>query len=177
MQEDRFLIVGGGIAGLTLALALEKKGLASLVMERNKGSLSAGAGIQLSPNASRILNSLGLGNLLLKYVSRPDSTWFRNWRSGKIIHKSDLGDKAETKYGAPYWQVHRADLAYVLLEATRQKPLIEFLPNCEVLKIHSEVSGTLVETSLGEKKGAGLIGADGIKSTVRDEMVRNKGEA
>ena len=66
MQEDRFLIVGGGIAGLTLALALEKKGLASLVMERNKGSLSAGAGIQLSPNASRILNSLGLGNLLLK---------------------------------------------------------------------------------------------------------------
>ena len=140
MQEDRFVIVGGGIAGLTLALALEKKGLASLVMERTTGSLSAGAGIQLSPNASRILNSLGLGNLLLKYVSRPDSTWFRNWRSGKIIHRSDLGDKAEAKYGAPYWQVHRADLANVLLEATQHKPLIEFLPNCEVLKVHSEES-------------------------------------
>ena len=177
MHEDRFLIVGGGIAGLTLALALEKKGLASLVMERNKGSLSAGAGIQLSPNASRILNSLGLGTLLLKHVSRPESTWFRNWRSGKIIHKSDLGDKAETKYGAPYWQVHRADLAYVLLEATRQKPLIEFLPNCEVLKIHNGESGTFVETSLGEKKGVGIIGADGIKSTVRNEICRNKEEA
>ena len=177
MEEDRFLIVGGGIAGLTLALALEKKGMASLVMERNEGSLSAGAGIQLSPNASRILKSLGLENPLLKYVSRPDSTLFRNWRSGKLIHKSDLGDKAETNYGAPYWQVHRADLTQVLLETTRQKSLIEFLPGCEVQKIRNEESGICVETSLGEKQGVGLIGADGIKSTVRNEIFRNKERA
>ena len=177
MQEDRLLIVGGGIAGLTLALALEKKGLASLVMERNKGIHSTGAGIQLSPNASRILKSLSLESPLLKYLSTPDSTCFRNWRSGRIIHKSDLGNKAETNYGAPYWHVHRADLAHVLLEATRQKPLIEFLPNCEVRKIRSTESGVLVETNLGEKKGVGLIGADGINSMVRKEMFESNEQA
>ncbi len=116
------IIAGAGIGGLTAALALAQRGCRVIMFDQAPRLEEAGAGIQLSPNASRILIALGLGEQLLPHVVAPEELRVMNAQSAQVLARAPLGAQAQARYGAPYWMIHRGDLQTVLLEAVRAHP-------------------------------------------------------
>lgn len=146
------VIAGAGIGGLTTALALAAKGFHVVLHEKVVELEEAGAGIQLSPNATRILIGLGLEQSVAARAVTPDGITIRSAQSGNEIAGIPLGRIAQARYGAPYWISHRADLQAALLTHVRRHPAIE---------LHLD---TPFQTSLN---APALIGADGVWSSVR----------
>ena len=169
LSMRRFIIAGGGIGGLTAALCLAQRGCSVLLLEQAAQFSTAGAGIQLSPNCSRVLHHLGLEAGLRAKGFLPEGTQFRDWRSGRVITESVLGSEIAERYGAPYYHIHRGDLLDVLLEAARAHPHIELRVNLRVEEFETVRAGSGVQVrSAGiTESAAGLIGADGIHSQVR----------
>src|ERR1700716_3354532 len=104
------VIAGAGIGGLTAALAIARQGFRVSVLEAAERLEEVGAGIQLSPNASRILIGLGLGERLAPHVVVPQELKVMNAASGRVLARAPLGAEAEKRYGAPFWTIHRGDL-------------------------------------------------------------------
>ena len=117
-------VVGGGIGGLTAALCLARAGHNVQVFEQTDESVATGAGIQVSPNAARVLHHLGLQDALMTKGFLPKATQMRSWRSGRVISETTLGDVALERYGAPYYHIHRADLMDMLVSAVSAEPTI-----------------------------------------------------
>src|SRR5215470_5005310 len=111
----KILIAGGGIGGITLALALRQRGIEALLFEQAKAFTQVGAGIQLSANATRVLRTLGLGDALARVGVYPEGRDYRGWDDGDRLYYTPLGERAEEHFGAPYYHAHRADLLDVLL--------------------------------------------------------------
>src|ERR1700746_3574099 len=114
------MVSGAGIGGLTAALALARNGFRALVLEQAERLEETGAGIQLSPHATRILIRLGLGNYLKPDVVAPTAIRVLGGRSGREIVRIPLGAGAAQRYGAPYWVIHRGDLQAALSDAAVQ---------------------------------------------------------
>jgi len=158
-------IVGGGIGGLAAALSLLHAGLDVRVYEQAPALGEVGAGIQICPNASRLLHRLGLGPALDRTGVRPVSVHQRRWDDGRTLQWAPLGEAMEAAFGAPYYHFHRADLLHALADA---------LPAERVQLDHRLTSfqddGDRVELTFanGARAAASvLVGADGIHSTVR----------
>src|SRR5689334_11688722 len=115
----RVAIAGAGLAGLTLALALLRRGFPVQVFEQAQVLGDVGAGLQLSPNATRCLYALGLQDALERVASVPRGKQVRLWSTGQRWKLFDLGATAVAEYGFPYLMLHRADLHAVLVEAVR----------------------------------------------------------
>ena len=115
----RVAIAGAGLAGLTLALALLRRGFAVQVFEQAPVLGDVGAGLQLSPNATRCLHALGLAPALERVASAPRGKQVRLWNTGQRWKLFDLGVAAVAEYGFPYLTLHRADLHAVLVDAVR----------------------------------------------------------
>ena len=166
----RVAIAGGGIGGITAALCLAKQGFECTVFEQADAFTEAGAGIQLSPNCSRVLHHVGLEGALQDRAFKPQATRFRHWRSGQVITESALGDTAAEHYGAPYYHVHRGDLLDMLLIAARSQDLIQLNTQAQLSSV--EPHPDHAEFSVGgERRQADvLVGADGIHSTVRANL-------
>src|SRR4029078_10732277 len=107
------IVAGGGIAGLTSALLLARAGMRVTVMEQAAKLEETGAGLQLSPNASRVLIALGLRERIESTAVRPLGIRVMAGGSGREIARIPLGDEAERRYGAPYWTMHRGALLKV----------------------------------------------------------------
>ena len=164
----RQIIAGGGIGGLTAALCLAKRDWSVLVLEQGREFTTAGAGIQLSPNCSRVLHDLGLESALRASAFLPEGTQFRHWRKGQVITESILGSSVAQRYGAPYYHIHRGDLLNVLLAAARAHSNIELRTAAQVTGCTVQDDGTVqVQVNDQSESAAGLIGADGIHSQVR----------
>ena len=171
----RVLIAGGGIGGLAAALCLARAGLAAAIFEQSPAFAELGAGLQISPNGSRVLHHLGLAPQLEATASRPTGMAFRRWRSGKVISVSTLGEATVATYGFPYYHIHRGDLLRLLLTAARQEGAIELHPNATVTGFEQNGDGVRVAVTdrAGETaahQGIVLIGTDGIHSTVREAL-------
>jgi salicylate hydroxylase len=161
------LIVGGGIGGLTAALCLAAAGTRVHVFEQAAEFDEIGAGIQISPNASRVLHHLGLEEAMSRIAFLPEGIEMRHWRSGAVLASTPLGAAARRTYGAPYYHVHRADLLDVLVAAARAEPRIELSSDARVEAIERSAARASVVTNGERCEAAVVIGADGIRSTVQ----------
>jgi len=170
------VVAGAGIGGLTFALGLAQRGFRAVLFDQAERLDETGAGIQLSPNASRVLIDLGLGERLRAAVVVPQAIRILRARDGEEVVQIPLADAA-TQFGAPYWLLHRGDLQAVLLNAARAHPdiRIELGVRVDRFAVHQNgVSVKGVRVRAGPNAPAGvdaagmaLVGADGIWSSVR----------
>jgi salicylate hydroxylase len=168
-------IVGAGIGGLTAALTFARQGHAVTLIERRTGFSEVGAGLQLSPNASRILIKLGLAPALRRVATVPERVVVRGISSGRRIGEVALGAYMQQRYGAPYWVVHRADLQTILLDAVRSEASIRIVTGRKVEEVrnapdHAEVVWTSSNGSRESITADMVIGADGLWSKVRQDI-------
>jgi salicylate hydroxylase len=168
------VVAGAGIGGLTAALALAARGFRVVVMEKAERLEQAGAGLQLSPNASRILLDLGLEPRLARTAVTPDAINIMSARDGGEIARLPLGEAASFRAGAPYWVVHRADLQGALQAHVHDNPDIELRLGCQFDDVASHAKGLTVVQRCGNSRqqelAVALIGADGIWSSVRHHL-------
>lgn len=175
MAPSRTIVVAGaGIGGLTAALALSAKGFRVIVLEKAERLQEAGAGLQLSPNASRILIDLGLQSRLAPHVIVPDAVTVLSARRGRQIARLPLGEAATFRAGAPYWVIHRADLQAALVAAVMDDSSIDLRLGCQFEDVASHARGVTVglrkDTTRLQEPALALIGADGIWSAVRQQL-------
>ena len=163
-------LAGGGIGGLAAALCLARVGHAVTVYEQADTFVESGAGVQISPNASRVLHALDLAQSLREVGFLPEATEIRSWRSGRVISHTPLGDAAQQSYGAPYYHVHRADLLQLLVVQARAHPDIELVLGKRISAFTEESTGVLVDLGNESQTFDLLIGTDGIHSAVREQL-------
>lgn len=170
--EKSVIVVGGGIGGLTTALALSRGGIPVQVLEQAAEFKEIGAGIQLGPNVFRMFEFLGLTDAIFRWAAFPDALEMRDSMTGETVAEVRI-DKLYERYHAPYGVIHRADLLDRIHEACLASNLIELLPSCKVVSIEDNSGGVVaVHTESGEThKGAALVGCDGLWSTVRQHIV------
>ncbi len=176
MARSRTIIIAGaGIGGLTAALALTRAGFRAVVLEQAQRLEEAGAGIQLSPNATHVLFGLGLAERLRPLAVAPEALRIVNGASGHDIVRLPLGPAAQARYGAPYWVIHRADLQGVLAAAISESPDVTLRLGTRVEDFAIHQHGVTVEArgpaqSIPDEQGVALIGADGLWSTLRTRL-------
>jgi salicylate hydroxylase len=167
------VVAGAGIGGLTASLALAAKGFRVVILEKAERLEEAGAGLQLSPNASRVLIELGLRPRLEPHVTTPEAVTMMSAQSGCEVARLPLGKAESFRVGAPYWVIHRADLQAALAAEIRNHPDIELHLGCQFECAASHANGITVGQRRGttrrEHTALALIGADGIWSAVRNQ--------
>ena len=167
------LIAGGGIGGLAAALAATRAGCRVRLFEQSAQWSEAGAGIQLGPNASRLLRDWGLEQALAKVAASPEQLVVRSATNGAQLAALRLGSSFSKRYGAPYLTVHRADLHELLVQgATAAGADLQLARRITQM----DQSQTVVRLQLehgGEVAGDLLVGADGVWSQVRKRLLRD----
>ena len=168
-RPESIAVVGAGIGGLTAALLLSRAGFTVSLIEKRTRVEEEGAGLQLSPNASRILIDAGLGPALSRRATAPECVRIRRGRDARDLAAIPLGLSVKERHGAPYLVIHRADLAGLLLDAVRGEPRIHLLYGREARGIAEHEHGLTL--SLRSERGVeskldacALIAADGIRS-------------
>jgi salicylate hydroxylase len=164
----RALVIGAGIGGTAAAIALRRAGLDVSLFEQTLTQREVGAGIQISPNASRLLGRCGLGDAMARAAVRPSEIVFRRWQDGRVLGSEELGDTIENRYGAPYYHFHRADLIALLADAFGRK---EIKLGRRLVGVEQDERGVTAHFEDGtSERGDLLIGADGIHSQVRERL-------
>jgi salicylate hydroxylase len=178
-KAKEILIAGAGIAGLTAALAFAAKGFPVRIFEKAAKFEEIGAGLQLSPNATRLLDRLGVLQLLGPRAVRPEAVVLRKAATLGEIVRVPLGESAERRWKAPYLVAHRADLQRALLDRVSSEPGIRVVTGAEVRHAASSEAGITVSVDIsGDVKtfhGLLLVGADGVWSKVRSLVARVAG--
>lgn len=165
-------IAGAGIAGMTLALALAKFGATVVVLEKRNAVQEVGAGLQLSPNARKILNRLGLDRAIAARAFEPLGIDVYPYGARQPLVTLELGDVVEQQFGAPYAVMHRADLADLLYKACKRFANIDMLFGVRAYDVVSHARGVsvTVDEADGKSRSArafAFIGADGVNSRTR----------
>jgi len=170
---SQLLVAGGGMGGLAAAVAAQRAGWQVWLLEQAAAFGEVGAGLQLGPNATRILREWKLLVPLAPYAAFPQRLLARDALGGGVLAGMVLGQDFERRYKAPYATVHRADLHGVLLEAARESGAVLRL-DARVLSASDEPQGVCVGTECGrELECDALLGADGLWSAVRDQLLHD----
>jgi len=172
---DRMLIAGGGIGGLAAALTLAAKGRRSHVFEQSSKFGEIGAGIQLGPNVFKMFDRMGLTDAVRAMTFLPESLIMRDAVTGDEVTRIPVGsDIYRQRYKYPYGVIYRADLHRLLLDACDASPLIELSTSRKVTGYRDTGSRVVATFANGETvEGAALIGADGLWSSVRAQMLND----
>ncbi|WOA30165.1 alpha/beta hydrolase fold domain-containing protein [Alloalcanivorax xenomutans] len=162
------LIVGAGIAGLTAAIALRHKGIDATIVEQAHKLTEIGAGIQIAANGSVVLRELGLESKVAAKSVLPQSFDMRDIRTGKQLWEVPLGDAGAQRWGAPLYNIHRADLIDILAGQLSPESL-HLGRHCTGFE--QDDHGVTLQLDDGETlHGDVLIGADGIHSVIREQL-------
>lgn len=162
------LIIGGGIGGLAAALALARSGREVRLLEQAPEFVEIGAGLQVGPNATRVLDRFGLLDQVLDIAVLPEHGVMLDAMTGQRLTTLDLGPQFRTRYGYPYIVLHRSDLLSILLDACRASSSVTLENNKTVVDVWASVEGAGVECADGTRyRTELLLGADGINSRVR----------
>ena len=171
-KDEPVLIVGGGIGGLTAALALARQGIPSQVIEQAAEFKEIGAGIQLGPNVFWMFEKLGLIEPISALAVFPDNLVMLDSITGEEVTRIPLGASFRKNFHHPYALIHRADLHNVLLDACRKSNLIRLDAAQKIVEVDEVNGGVTAKTASGKDyRGAALIGADGLWSTIRQIVV------
>jgi salicylate hydroxylase len=167
-MSRQLLIAGGGIGALAAALSSARAGWQVRLYEKAEVFSEVGAGLQLGPNATRILQGWGLGQALERLAAFPDKLLVRSAPSGRELASLSLGSRCQQRYGAPYATLHRADLHTLLLDSVRLRPEVKLHLNSPVTGYTDTPEGVQLAWADGYSvEGDALIGADGLWSQVR----------
>jgi len=166
MNDVDVIIAGGGIGGLANALALALTGQRVRVLERSSEFAEVGAGLQMAPNATRILRQWGLLDQVTEAGVRPRRLVFRDAVDGSVLTSAPLGAEFTARYQAPYVVIHRSDLLTILFEACRDAG-VDLVADCAVTDVSVHPDHVVVATSAGPQRAAAAVAADGLRSALR----------
>ncbi len=171
-MRKQVLIAGGGIGGMAAALGAVRAGWDVRLYERAAAFSEVGAGVQLGPNVVRCLQAWGLQQSLKAVAAFPERLQVRSAINGQTLGTLPLGAQAVQSYGAAYATIHRADLHQLLLDAVRPWADVQ-LHQGIAIDHHSHTDNVvLVRTSQGKEiEGDALIGADGVRSSIRAQLL------
>ncbi|KAI1277651.1 putative salicylate hydroxylase [Xylaria sp. FL0933] len=161
------IVIGAGIGGLAIGLCMRKTGHDVLILEKRREISEVGAGIQVPPNAARVLRRFGMLEETMKYATVFEKNSLRRWKDGEELSSVPLVD-VEDHYGAPLAAVHRADLQRILLDAALGC-------GCEILKDHEVVDVDENFLPVSVKPSNLILAADGMSSIVRKRMALASG--
>ncbi len=166
------VVIGAGLGGLTAAAALLQRGHRVRVFEQAAQLGEVGAGIQMSANAMKVLDHLGLRAALAPVAVRPKAFEFLRFDTGELLHRIPLGEAHEQRHGAPYFQLHRADLHLALQQAVQALAPQAVTLNARATAIEEHGDGVTVHfDGLPPVQAELLVGADGIRSVVRRHVI------
>ena len=170
-HSDPILIVGGGLGGLTTALALARDGVASCVLEGAPAFGAIGYGIQFGPNVSHVFDRIGVSDAVLEKADSPPAVLMFDALSGQEVTRIPTGPSFRSRFKYPYIIIHRVDLHNVLLDMCRRNPRITLVPEAMVTRYDDRGDRVSVTTEDGRSfEGEMLIGADGIRSRTRAQL-------
>ena len=170
MADHPVIVAGAGVGGLSAALALAAAGRYVVVLERAPALAEFGAGLQLAANATRRLAKWGALDRLRELATAPEAVDLRAARDGAVIATVPVGE-SEQRWGSAYLVAHRADLLTALTETAAASPSIEIRLGCSLEGWHADGDGVLVHIEgRPDLKGAALVGADGLRSRVREGL-------
>jgi len=162
-------VVGGGIGGLTAAVALVRKGIDVTVYEQAPQLLPVGASLALGPNATRLLGALGLMEPVRRVGVAADAVELLRWHDGTVLLHTELGAPAEAHLGAPALDFHRADLHRVLIDALPEGTI---RLGTQVTSVEQDGDGAVLVGADGTRiRADAVVAADGIKSSLRQQLV------
>jgi len=168
----KLLIAGGGIAGLSAALCLQKAGYDVQVFEQAASFADIGAGVQCGANAVKVLDYLGLLAALEAVSVAPLRAEFVDYQSAEILHSIPFGENYQRRYGAPYLHVHRADLHDVMVRALNKRAPNSIVFNAPVTEYRESDNNVSVKLAGGrEFTGDCLLACDGIRSRTRSQLL------
>jgi 3-hydroxybenzoate 6-monooxygenase len=170
--REPILICGGGLGGLTTALALARRGWRSRVLEGAPEFGAIGYGIQFGPNVFHVLDRIGITDAVMAKADCPPAVLMRDAFTGEVLVTIPTGESFRTRFKHPYIIIHRIDLHHTLLDACRGVHEIELVSDARVTSFDDRDDGVTVTTADGRSfSGAALIGADGIRSFIRSRLV------
>jgi salicylate hydroxylase len=171
MASEPFLVAGGGIAGLAASLALSASGHAVSLCEQAPDFTEVGAGLQMSPNGVSALRRLGAWDAIEPHCVQPSEIHVRDGTSGNLLQRIRLGKPFEMSFGAPYRVCHRADLLAGLLAVARTRLAVRLQTMCRATHMASTAAGATLALADGtEARGQAVLAADGIRSTLREQI-------
>ena len=172
MPQIRVAVAGAGIAGLAFALALRRAGIDCHLYEQAERLAEVGAGVQVTPNATRLLHRLGLEDRLRAVAVAPRAIEMRRWDDGGLLQRTELGGPCRRRFGAPYYTVHRADLHDALLSLV---PADRVHLGARLVSVTQSAGEAWLHLSDGTTVAADLVvGADGIRSVARERIAADR---
>lgn len=171
-RSSPVIIVGGGIGGLSAALALSRNGFPVKVLEQAAELSELGAGVQLGPNAFSAYDALGVGEYLRTHAVVADQLIMMDAIDATEIARVPLGQEFRDRFGAPYAVAHRADLHRSLMDTAIAQGSIEIRPSTRIVQVDQDDHGVTARDAAGETyRGRALIACDGVRSVVREQFV------